>query len=61
MIKLALKELIEMHASYKDGRWEGANYPTGYLSGLEDAIEVLENFIAAGKRDGVMDKTKDVK
>jgi hypothetical protein len=49
MIELALKELIEMHASYEDALLEGTDFAAGYLRGLEDAIVVLDEFIEAGK------------
>ena len=49
MIELARKELIEMHASYEDGLREGTYFAAGYLRGLEDAIDVLDDFIAAAK------------
>ena len=60
MIELARKELIEMHASC-GARTSGRQFSAGYISGLEDAIEVLEDLIAAGERNGVTDKSKDGK
>jgi len=49
VIELALKELIEIHASYEDGLVEGTYFAAGYLRGLEDAIDVLDDFVEASK------------
>jgi len=54
-IELALKELIEMHASHVVRN----DFSEGFEDGIESAIEVLEDFIEAGRCSGALGPSKE--